>query len=126
MISEKIKELRISKGWNQEQLADRAGVSRAVISRYENGTIPYKRNLKKVLKAFGLPADYFFQSSVADNNISGNQRKYSDDGKLNHAIEDLLLFSKKEQKIVLDVIGLIKRKSNVIVTINYSIDKLSK
>jgi transcriptional regulator with XRE-family HTH domain len=61
MISNKLVELRKSKGWGQQVLANKTGISRVMISRYEHGASPRKRNLELILKAFGLPKDYFFK-----------------------------------------------------------------
>jgi len=105
MIGEKILELRNARGWNQEELSRRTGISRVVISRYENGTIPYQRNLRKILSAFKLPADYFYKLSVANS----EPNRHSDDSALNQNIEDLLKFSKSDQQIVVSVIESIKR-----------------
>ncbi|WP_353652183.1 helix-turn-helix transcriptional regulator [Methylobacterium sp. Leaf123] len=41
-------------GWSQQDLADRAGVKRLVIARYESGIqIPHPRNMDRVTEAFG-------------------------------------------------------------------------
>ncbi len=37
MISEKIIELRKSRGWSQEQLAEQLGISRQSVSKWESG-----------------------------------------------------------------------------------------
>lgn len=40
-------------GWSQQELADRAGVQRLVVVRYENGTqIPHPRNMDCLIAAF--------------------------------------------------------------------------
>lgn len=60
LLSERIKELRIKKGWSQDDLADRMGMNRANISNYERGTnknIP-SDTLKKFADVFGVSSDY--------------------------------------------------------------------
>lgn len=40
-------------GWSQQDLADRAGVQRLVVARYENGTqTPRPRNMDQLIEAF--------------------------------------------------------------------------
>jgi transcriptional regulator with XRE-family HTH domain len=59
-LSERIKELRMKKGWSQDDLADRMGMNRANISNYERGTnknIP-SDTLKKFADVFGVSSDY--------------------------------------------------------------------
>lgn len=108
MIAEKLVELRTSKGWNQEELAKRTGISRVMISRYENGTIPYKTNLRKLLKAFNLPLDYFHKLSIDKS----QPNRHSDDSTLNQVIEDLLKFPKKEQQHVIALIESLKKNTS--------------
>jgi transcriptional regulator with XRE-family HTH domain len=36
-LGEQLRQLRVAKGWTQEELADSAGVDRKSISRFENG-----------------------------------------------------------------------------------------
>lgn len=40
-------------GWSQQDLANRAGVQRLVVVRYENGTqTPHPRNMDQLIEAF--------------------------------------------------------------------------
>ncbi len=49
-FSEKIRTIRLSRGWSQEELAKRSGISRRTIQNYESGTIlPKKRSAYTVL-----------------------------------------------------------------------------
>lgn len=69
MITDKLLELRKSKGWSQQEMADRTGIPRPMISRYEIDTRPGKKNLHKILDALGLPHDYFFQIEVQNAHV---------------------------------------------------------
>ena len=58
-LSEKIKDLRIAMGLSQPQLAEKVGVSKAVISFWENGVNePKARYIKALALCFGVAADY--------------------------------------------------------------------
>ena len=48
--------LRISRGWNQHALADRAGIPGSAISDYERGkTVPQYATIARLLAALGYP-----------------------------------------------------------------------
>lgn len=58
-FEEKIVKLRKSKGLSQEELAEKLGVSRQAVSRWELGsTTPDLTNLKQLSEVFGVSADY--------------------------------------------------------------------
>ena len=58
-FEEKIVELRKQKGLSQEELAERLGVSRQAVSRWELGqTLPDIPNLLQLCELFGVSADY--------------------------------------------------------------------
>jgi len=65
-FSEKLKNMRIAKGWSQEELAERSGISRRTIQNYERfGTLPKKRSTYGVLaKTFGVD-----ESVLLDRNV---------------------------------------------------------
>ncbi len=45
---------RLEKGWSQEKLAEKAGVSRPTVSRVELGEEPSMRTARKLATALGL------------------------------------------------------------------------
>lgn len=57
-IGERIKSLRESKGLTQDQLAEKIGVSRATIAKYENGFTTPKRNIEELSTFFKVSTDY--------------------------------------------------------------------
>lgn len=58
-FSQKFLELRKNSGLSQEEAADKLGVSRQAISRWEQGTAyPDSFNLLQISKLFGVSADY--------------------------------------------------------------------
>lgn len=63
-IYEKLVKLRKSKGWSQEDLAEKLNVSRQAISRWENGTaLPDAENLRQLSLLFGVTADYLLNDN---------------------------------------------------------------
>lgn len=59
IISEKINQLRREHGWSQEELAEKLGVSRQAISKWENGTaMPDIDKVIKLSELFGVSTDY--------------------------------------------------------------------
>lgn len=58
MRMEKIKELRLNKGWSQEELAKKSGVGRISIIRYENNErIPQVDVASRIANALGCTID---------------------------------------------------------------------
>jgi transcriptional regulator with XRE-family HTH domain len=59
-IGERIKRLRDRKGWDQSELAARAGVKQSLLSRLEGGsrTNPTADIVRKLARALGCTADY--------------------------------------------------------------------
>ena len=66
-FADRLIQLRKAKGLSQEELADSLGVSRQAISRWEQGnTFPDLLNLQKIMKVFGVSADYLICDEYAD------------------------------------------------------------
>ena len=66
-ICEHIRELRIKRGLTQVQLASMLGVSKSVISSYENGVhLPPYDILIRLSKLFGVSCDYLIGVSESD------------------------------------------------------------
>lgn len=62
MLGERIKKLRTARGWNQGELADRAGISTGMVSHIERGEKAGSvETIVSIAKAFsispGLPCD---------------------------------------------------------------------
>lgn len=55
-LASRLSELRKSRGWSLDQLAETSGISRATLSRMEKGDVsPTAENLGRLCTAFGLP-----------------------------------------------------------------------
>ncbi len=58
-ISKVISDIRDAKGWNQSELADKSGVSRVMIGKYERGeAVPSIDAAKKIADALEVTLDY--------------------------------------------------------------------
>ncbi|MCL6592259.1 MAG: helix-turn-helix domain-containing protein [Firmicutes bacterium] len=69
-ISEKIKKLRLNKGWSQTQLAKKLNTQSQNISRYERGIFtPSTEALAKFAEVFGVSVDYLLNDEVEDSNV---------------------------------------------------------
>lgn len=68
-LSDKIIQLRKSKGWSQETLAEKLNVSRQAISRWEGATAqPDATNIVQLSKLFGVTTDYLLNDAYEKDN----------------------------------------------------------
>lgn len=78
-----IADLRIKKGWSQQELANRAHVKQPYISRWETGErTPSLKNAQKLADAFGVTLNYLVgkrrrkandqATTVGENNCSNS------------------------------------------------------
>jgi len=68
MIGKRVKELREARGLGQYELAERAGVRQATISRIESGARanPSSRTLLGIARALGVSIDQVYQGPAAE------------------------------------------------------------
>ena len=58
-FGEKLLNLRRAWNWTQEELAEKIGVTRQALSKWEaNATLPDTKNVVALAKLFGVTADY--------------------------------------------------------------------
>lgn len=63
-LAQRIRHLRELKQWTQQQLAEKAGISRSYVSELERGTRePTVGILKGIADAFLVPVDMFFEET---------------------------------------------------------------
>ena len=78
-IGEKIMALRKSKGYSLKEVADRSGLSEAVISQIEDDVVsPPIATLLKISKILGAEIAYFFSEGKSDKKfdiVRGNERR---------------------------------------------------
>ena len=67
-LAEKIAELRKEKGWSQEELAERAGVTRQAVSKWESTqSMPDLDKLVQLSEALGVSTDYLLKDEQAQS-----------------------------------------------------------
>ena len=65
-MGEKILALRKARGWSQEELAERVGVTRQAVSRWESGTAkPDADKTISICDLFGVSADYLLRDNYS-------------------------------------------------------------
>ena len=79
-IGEKIKELRIINGLTQEELADRAELSKGFISQIERDlTSPSISTLEDILQCLGISVSDFFASEKDEQIVFGEEDYFEKD-----------------------------------------------
>lgn len=65
ILADKISYLRKQQGWSQEELADRIGVSRQAISKWESGqSVPDMKKIIKLSEEFQVSTDYLLKDEM--------------------------------------------------------------
>ena len=65
-MGEKILNMRKARGWNQEELAERIGVTRQAVSRWESGAAkPDADKIIAICDLFGVSADYLLRDQYS-------------------------------------------------------------
>ncbi len=86
-FSEKLITLRRREGLSQEQLADRLGVTRQSVSKWESGAVmPELVKLISLSEIFGVSVDYLVKDYLEEEEIA---RTAADTGRLESKIDDL-------------------------------------
>ena len=79
-LSDKIVRLRKSNGMSQEELADKLGVSRQAISRWEMGvSVPNINTLILISEKFDIPVDEMLKSGDVVEKIDNNKTPFKKD-----------------------------------------------
>ena len=64
-LGEKLQKLRKARGWTQEELAEKVGVSRQSLSKWESdSTLPDTANVIILADLFGVSIDYLLREAV--------------------------------------------------------------
>lgn len=72
ILADKIINLRKKNSWSQEELAEKLGVSRQSISKYEGAqSIPDIDKILKLSKIFGVTTDYLIKDEIEDAEFLG-------------------------------------------------------
>ena len=74
ILAEKIAEERKKNGWSQEELADRLGVSRQAVSKWESaGAVPDLQRILQMSEIFSVSTDYLLKDELEKENTDGNE-----------------------------------------------------
>lgn len=73
MQTYRIRQLRLDKGWSQEQLATIAGLSTRTVQRIENGEQASLETLTAIASAMGLQIGDLYQPAQQDSSDNNNQ-----------------------------------------------------
>ena len=66
-LGEKLQKLRKSRSWTQEELAEKVGVSRQSLSKWESdGALPDTANVIVLAHLFGATTDYLLRAAAPD------------------------------------------------------------
>lgn len=85
--------LRDSKGWSQADLANKSGVSRVMIGKYERGeAVPSIDAAKKIADAFEVYLDYLVGEELNEKFDEKTVQRLQDIEALNPTIKDKLFF----------------------------------
>ncbi len=70
ILADKLIDLRKRSGWSQEELADKLGVSRQSISKWEGAqSVPDMNRILKMSELFGVSTDYLLKDELGPENI---------------------------------------------------------
>jgi transcriptional regulator with XRE-family HTH domain len=79
-LGEKLRKLRKERGWKQQEVADRSGVSRPLISYLEqprhSGTNPTAKTMLRLASVFDIEVEEFFKAAgyITDVKSTGPRR----------------------------------------------------
>ena len=94
-IGDKIAELRKNKNWSQNDLANKIGVSRVIIGRYEkNDALPSIEIAKKIADCFEVSLDY----------LVGEGQNAKFDKKTIQRLNDIYTLDPEKKKTLFDLI----------------------
>lgn len=104
-LSDRIFELRRKNGWSQEELAEKCGVSRQSVSKWESGqSVPDLDKILALSDLFDVTTDYLLKDDSAKNAESGQDKCGQTDtgGKSPYEYEDKYADKKKKRAVSRD------------------------
>ena len=74
ILADKILQLRTAQGWSQEELAEKLGVSRQSVSKWESAaSIPDLNRILQLAQLFGVSTDYLLKDELEAVEYSGEE-----------------------------------------------------
>ena len=72
ILADKIIDLRKKSGWSQEELAEKLGVSRQSVSKWESAqSVPDMARVVQMSELFGVSTDYLLKDSIEQSDSLG-------------------------------------------------------
>jgi transcriptional regulator with XRE-family HTH domain len=106
MYSRRIIELRLKRNWTQTQLAQNSNIPQPMVARYENGTTPSTKNVKKLADAFGIPVEEFLIVNAPKSQTNLSLQSFD----LSKAWNDIKRLSNEDKMRIKDYINLLVQK----------------
>lgn len=104
ILAEKILTLRSAQGWSQEELAEKLGVSRQSVSKWESAaSIPDLNKILQMSQVFGVSTDYLLKDEMEAVEYSGEEETSGIRISLKQAEEFLTLRVAEYKKIAVGV-----------------------
>ena len=76
ILADKITEERKKNGWSQEELADKLGVSRQAVSKWESaGAVPDLQRIIQLSELFSVSTDYLLKDEIDDLLLTLTERE---------------------------------------------------
>jgi transcriptional regulator with XRE-family HTH domain len=80
ILADKITDLRKKSGWSQEELAEKMGVSRQSISKWESAqSVPDMKKIVKMSELFGVSTDYLLKDEIEEPEPAEDAGETTDD-----------------------------------------------
>ena len=80
MLGEEIKKQREKRGWSQQKLGEKLGVSYATIQQWEKGqTAPKRTRLAQVCRLLDIPPEVAYGVPITSRGLAAQIAKLSDD-----------------------------------------------
>lgn len=93
ILADKIMNLRKQNGWSQEELADKLGISRQSVSKWESAmTIPDLDKILKMSALFGVSTDYLLKDEIEETALTEGAIIDEEDEKKSISVEEANLF----------------------------------
>jgi transcriptional regulator with XRE-family HTH domain len=90
-LAKRIRDLRYSKGWGPDELANRAKISRTALYQIERGNTskPQAGTLRRISRALGVPLEILLDSTPVLSEQMSSQEGFSDTTPLGHPMMSL-------------------------------------
>lgn len=104
ILAEKILALRTAQGWSQEELAEKLGVSRQSVSKWESAaSIPDLNKILQLAQVFGVSTDYLLKDEMEAVEYSGEEETSGIRISLKQAEEFLAVRQSELKKVAIGV-----------------------